>query len=217
MSSAINTERKSIWQVLEHPLIYKLSQAILGPGAEKSIVGEIKKLLTPAMTKGRNLDIGCGPSSLLWQVNLRPIGLEPVHAYNVRFVNNGSDAITGSATDLPFCDQSFDSIWNFGLLHHLSDEMVYRSLMEMIRVVRPGGHVVIFDGLMPEHCWPNPFIWLLRKFDRGQHMRKQSALESLLIERNLWSVNRFQYCCWGHEGVFCIFSKPAHDALRNSK
>lgn len=201
-------ERKSVWQILEHPLVYKISQAILGPGAHENIVCQIRKILNEGVDDGRNLDIGCGPSSFLWHVNLRPVGLDPIHGYNIRFARHGGEAVTGSATNLPFSDQSFDNIWNFGLLHHLPDQMVRQSLEEMIRVVRPGGRVVIFDGLMPEHLWPNPFIWLLRKLDRGQHMRKQADLESLLADRNLWSVSRFQYCCWGHEGVFCIFTKP---------
>lgn len=206
-------ERKSIWQILEHPLIYKLSQAILGPGAHENIIAEIKKLLTLGLTDGRSLDIGCGPSSFLWQVNVFPVGLDPVHGYNLRFVSRGKDAITGSATDLPFRDQSFDNIWNFGLLHHLSDELVRQALKEMIRVARPGGTVVIFDGLMPEKPWSNLYVWLLRKLDRGRNMRKQSVLENLLIDRKFWTVTRFRYCSWGHEGVFCLYHKPAlHNA-----
>jgi len=199
-----------IWSVLENPVVYRLSQAILAPGAEEAVMAEVRNFLSPALLSKRNLDVGSGPRSLLWQLNLQPIGLDPVHAYNLRFQEKGKPALTGTATALPFLDDSLDNVWNFGLLHHLSDPEAAQAVREMLRAVRPGGWVVVFDGVMPHSALRRPLMWLLRKLDRGRHMRRQEALETLLAGREQWLVKRFQYCIWGHEGVLCVCQKPKH-------
>ena len=209
MKLEINLEKKSIWSFLENPALYRLSQRLLAPGSEASVIGEIKKILKPSTSTQRNLEVGCGPHSLLWQVPLYPYGLDLVHAYNVRFKSQGGQAITGSASTLPFRDGSFDNVWSFGLLHHLSDERAGQTIREVLRVVRPEGRIILFDGVLPRSAWRSPLIWLLRKLDRGRHMRRQDKLESLLYDRKRWQVRRFQYCFWGHEGVLCVYQKPA--------
>lgn len=206
----INVERKSIWSFLENPAVYHLSQKLLAPGSEESILRQVKQFWNSSMPSQNNLEVGCGPQSLLWNMRLRPLGLDAIHAYNVRFTGHGEKAVTGSATTLPFLKNSFDNVWSFGLLHHLSDEMARQTVHEMLRVLRPGGRIILFDGVMPASVLPNPVIWALRKLDRGRHMRKQKTLESLLSDRARWLVKRFQYCLWGHEGVLCIYQKPTN-------
>ena len=196
------------WSILEIPFVYRLTQAILAPGAVEAILSEVRNTLHSSILARQNLDVGSGPGSLLWSLNLQPVGLDPVHAYNIRFQERGKPAITGTAAALPFRDESFDNLWNFGLFHHLSDEEASGAVREMVRVVRPGGWVVVFDGVMPRSGFRRPFIWLLRKLDRGRYMRRQEVLEALLMERERWLVKRFQYCLWGHEGVLCVYQKP---------
>jgi len=50
----------------------------------------------------------------------------------------------GDATNLPFPDASFDVAFCRYLLIHLADPM--RAVREMMRVVRPGGFVVAYEG-----------------------------------------------------------------------
>lgn len=196
-----------IWSILENPLVYRLSQALLAPGAEEAVMAEVRDFCHPALNSRLNLDVGSGPRSLLRHLPLQPVGLDPIHAYNLCFQERGKPAVTATATALPFLDDSFDNVWNFGLLHHLSDEEARRAVKEMVRVVRPGGRVVVFDGVMPPSAFRRPPLWLLRKLDRGRHMRRQEALECLLAERERWRVRRFQYCVWGHEGILCVYQK----------
>ena len=203
-----SSERKSLWNVLENPFVYRLSQAVLAPRAEERIIREVKKAVGPSLPAGRHLDIGCGPKSYLWQMGLAPIGIDLIHGYNIHFRKNGKAAITGSASALPFRDESFDTVWNFGLLHHLSDKIAIQALAEMLRVVRPGGRVFLFDGVLPRSAWRQPVMWTQRKLDRGRHMRKQEALEVLLVDRSRWRLQRFRYCFWGQEGIFGIYQKP---------
>jgi len=203
-------ERKFLWGILENPTFYRFTQALLAPGAERSVIAEIEPLATSLKRSRHHLDIGSGPSSLLWNFQLQPIGLDPVHACNRSFRDKGGYAVTGSAASLPFADSSFDAIWNFGLLHHLSDGMAREARREMLRVVRPGGYIVVFDGVMPKSLWHNPFVWALRKLDRGRHMRRQDNLESLLAgDPASWTFKRFTYSLWGHEGLLCTGRKQA--------
>ncbi len=194
--------------ILEIPFVYRLSQAILAPGAAEAILSEVRNTLNPSILARQSLDVGSGPRSLLWDLNVQPVGLDPVHAYNLRFQERGRPAITGTATALPFLDDSLDNVWNFGLLHHLSNEEAAQAVREMLRAVRPGGWVVVFDGVTPHSAFRRPHMWLLRRLDRGRYMRRQEALEALLAEREQWLVKRFQYCLWGHEGVLCVYQKP---------
>ncbi len=192
---------------LENPFLYRLSQTVLAPGMEEAVLKEIGDFFNPEMSRLRHLDVGCGPGSFLWRASLKPCGLDVVHAHNVQFRQRGGRFITAAAEELPFLDSSFDHIWSFGLFHHLSDDRVVRVIREMTRVVRGGGWIVIFDGVVPHSFLHHPFSWVLRRLDLGRHMRTQKDFESLFTDRDRWRINRFQYCLWGHEGVLCIYQK----------
>ena len=51
--------------------------------------------------------------------------------------------IVGDAEHLPFPDRTFDSIVSANVLHHM--KRPYRILAEILRVVRPGGKIVLTD------------------------------------------------------------------------
>ena len=49
----------------------------------------------------------------------------------------------GSATELPFADNSFDTVVCHNMLHHIPD--IYRAVMEIKRVVKDDGAILIRD------------------------------------------------------------------------
>src|SRR5262245_39518369 len=105
-------------------------QALLAPGAEKSITRKIVEL-SKQMPAGRLvLDVGCGPASWLWGAKLHPVGLDLSFKYTAAFSRAGDLAVTGSAADLPFPDRCFDSVWCIGLLHHLPDSLAQQAVGE---------------------------------------------------------------------------------------
>ncbi len=54
----------------------------------------------------------------------------------------------GDATQVPFPDESFDSVGCFTMLHHLpTAQAQFRTLCEAFRVLRPGGVLVAADSL----------------------------------------------------------------------
>jgi len=94
--------------------------------------------------EGRDvLEVGCGTGLLLRRIaafsrNAQGVDLSPGMLEKARA--RGLDVKLGSATDLPFPDESFDVACAFKVLPHVRD--VERALAEMKRVVRPGGTIL---------------------------------------------------------------------------
>jgi SAM-dependent methyltransferase len=171
-------------------------QRVLAPGADEAIDRRILQWLGGHPVCGRSLDVGCGPRPRLARIGLDAIGVD-LH----------SDwGVIACATRLPFASACFAAVWSFGLLHHLSNTSAHAALREMIRVARPGGYLVVFDGVLPEDgrlC-----ARLVRGLDRGDSFRRQSDLEKLLEPIGRWTSERFTYARTGLEGVFAWMEIP---------
>ena len=64
-------------------------------------------------------------------------------------------AIAADATALPLPDDTFALTYCVAVLHHVADpEAVRRTLAEMVRVTRPGGHVLVWDHNPRNPYWP---------------------------------------------------------------
>jgi SAM-dependent methyltransferase len=96
--------------------------------------------------EGRDLlEVGCGTGLVLQRCaefarTAKGIDLSPGMLARAR--ERGLDVREGSATALPFADDTFDVAYSFKVLSHVPQLDV--ALAEMVRVVRPGGHLV-FD------------------------------------------------------------------------
>jgi ubiquinone/menaquinone biosynthesis C-methylase UbiE len=64
-----------------------------------------------------------------------------------------TEPVYGDAEQLPFLNQSFDTVYAFGVLHHTRN--IQAALSEVHRVLRPGGTAII--GLYHLHSW---FFWI---------------------------------------------------------
>lgn len=99
------------------------------------------------------LDVGCGSGILLDQLDtlnrsmkLFGIDITPpmVEVAKKKFVNRPSVQISqASAINLPFNDEFFDYVTCASSFHHHPDQK--KSLSEMVRVLKPGGTVLILD------------------------------------------------------------------------
>lgn len=196
-----------VYGLLERPLMYRLSQSVFAPGAERFLVRVLQQAVQELPMSGVLLDIGCGPSSWLGRIGFKPVGLDICHQYSIAFRNSGGPAITGSAINLPFPGQTFDAVWSIGVLHHLPDEVAQLAVGEMMRVCRKDGVVIILDAVMPIAPWLRPIAYYVRKLDRGRFMRSQQETEALLSGRNAWAVSRFTYAFNGLEMVMAVCRK----------
>ena len=107
--------------------------------------------IVPNKRYGRAIDGGCGTgvcSLALSEMADEVVGLdisrgsiktgenlaEKLGIENIRFVQ-------GSLLDIPFPDNSFDLSYSWGVIHHTVDPV--RALDELVRVLKPGGTLVL--------------------------------------------------------------------------
>lgn len=190
---------KSIYQQLEKPWLYRLTQFLLSPGSDQGITRNIRKLMKKLPPAEHILDVGCGPASWLWRLGINPVGLDISPAYSVAYHQTGEPAVTASAADLPFPAGHFDGVWSIGMLHHLPHEAARQAINEMVRVTRHGGYVAVFDAVLPDPVWRNPLAYLIRRMDRGKFVRSLHQSKDLLPEQNHWSIRQTAYSLTGLE------------------
>ncbi len=100
---------------------------------------------------GRALDVGCGTGVLaqrLAEAGYEMTGLDPSEGMLevMRARTEQVRPVHGSGTAMPFADGSFDLALTVAVLHHVAaPDDVRQTIAEMVRVVRPGGAVLIWD------------------------------------------------------------------------
>ena len=177
--------RSRLHQLLEIPAVYRLAQSILAPGN-----AEIDRAYDELFgdSRGRVLDVGAGPRADTPLPQGLLVGLD----VNRHYVAQYRRALPGerhdchklgtvaSAAAMPFRDATFDESRCAAVLHHLPDDLARTAVAEMVRVVRPGGRVVLFDTVRPPRFARAPAAWLIARFDRGEFVRTADELESLV-------------------------------------
>lgn len=94
------------------------------------------------------LDAGCGAGRWSVQVASRGshvVGLDAGRSVELAYRNSRPWAIQcvqGDVTELPFASASFDFVYSLGVLHHV--EASEQAAAELVRVVRPGGHCLLY-------------------------------------------------------------------------
>ena len=114
------------------------------------------------------LDVGCGTGTLAVEVARRVgakgrvIGIDPGENQIARARSKTSrlqlpiEFQVGVIESLDFPDQTFDVVLSTIMMHHLSDTLKRQGLTEIIRVLKPGGRLVIADFKRPEERSAQP-------------------------------------------------------------
>lgn len=123
--------------------------------SRRAIFFDVLDRALPATKDLTVLEIGCGAGGML--VPLQCYG--DVHGMDIdveylRFCKERGfpKVLAGSGHDLPFADASYDLVALFDCLEHIPDEG--RALREILRVMKPGGHV-FFSVPAYEWLWSN--------------------------------------------------------------
>ena len=194
-------KEKPLYHLLEQPWLYQLQRLILAPGADKTLARRFGQLIDRLPVNARILDVGCGPSSRLWPLGVHPVGLDYSLSYARAYASKNESALVGSSDVLPFPAGAFDAVWCIGIFHHMPDELVLSAVREMWRVCQPGGLVVVFDAVLPEPAWRRPIAYAQRRLDRGQFMRREAHLRSLLAVGHNFEYERLTYAYNGLEAL----------------
>ena len=92
----------------------------------------------------RVLDVGCGPGGDVVAVGVdRCVGLDASSAMGSVAAGRGAVVVAGDALRLPFVAGSFGAVRADRVVQHLADPVA--AVTEMVRLVRPGGRVVVAD------------------------------------------------------------------------
>lgn len=108
----------------------------------------------------RLLDLGCGTATLALMVKRRYPTVEVVgvdadlEALDLARYKADADALKveldqGFASDLPYPEASFDRVLSSLFFHHLTDKLKDQAMLEVRRVLRPGGEFHIADWGKP--------------------------------------------------------------------
>ena len=118
------------------------------------------------------LDIGCGDGGLARALAARGhavTGLDPAEAAIAAARARVPEArfVVGAAEALPFAKASFDACVFLNALHHVPVPNMRTALAEALRVLRPGGAVVIVEPLAE-----GPFFEVMRPVEDETAIRR---------------------------------------------
>ena len=108
--------------------------------------GDVRRLLRPAHSGERLLDVGCGTghwSSFFAELGYQVTGID-VSAEMIkvaRFSVSGCSFQVAEACELPVADASFDVVASMATLEFIPDPAT--AVREMVRCAKPGGSLVI--------------------------------------------------------------------------
>jgi ubiquinone/menaquinone biosynthesis C-methylase UbiE len=170
------------------------------------------------------LDVGSGTGTLLLAAAervgpsgvLRGIEPSPEMASRARQKAEACrvplEIVAASADNLPFPPASFDAAFSTLVFHHLPKSMQEDTIREMLRVLRPGGRVVIVDWQQPKSFLkaimsPMFLTYLLHNFGPSRSPLDAPGIESLM--RRLGFEDIAQYSFGSGGGVGAIVARTS--------
>lgn len=207
----------------EYPLanlkqVLSCSRPVSDPAYLNALMLEASLAQCAQYVVGNLLDVGCGRKpyrSSYFSAATSYTGID-------QSVTNADADIVGSALDLPFGDQTFDTVVGTEILEHVPDPL--GALREMRRVLKTDGHLVLTTPMYwPRHEMPFDYLrfpydgllyfaeesgfTLVRMFNRGhayaflgqvmQHALpvfiRTPLLRALINKFFLWCDRRHQY------------------------
>lgn len=137
------------------------------------------------------LDLGCGTGTLsglfnkeeYLGVDIDKDSINLARKKNKEYLYKIDDATTFRNK------KKYDLVLIVGVLHHLNDSDVKKILKTISLHTKKGGKVVIIEAIPP--IYKINFVgWILRKLDRGHHVRKLEEYEKLI--KNLKLLDSFE-------------------------
>lgn len=103
--------------------------------------------LVAEKAKGVVVDIGCGTGNILEFAKCEEyIGVEPSAGMRAKFLGkHGFEPLNGHFLAIPLPDGRVDTVITTYAFHHVPDEEKEDAIKEMLRVLKPGGRIIIAD------------------------------------------------------------------------
>lgn len=167
----------------------------------------------------RVLDIGCGTGALLRHLSgVHPAGqltgVDPVPemlAVARRRLSSAIELQEGWAEQIPLAAEQFDAVVSCSVFHYIREPAA--ALGEMLRVLRPGGKLVVTDWC-DDYLSCRLYDCYLRRFSRAHHRVYQQRQLVRLVEDSGFSVtaaDRFKISwLWGLMTVTATKCEAGH-------
>ena len=193
---SVNSQAKDIpaalpREMMEHtyPILFRVEQSHWWYIGRRRILSAFVEDICKRVTdrRPRLLDVGCGTGANLLMLSRygEAEGVD-VSADALAFCRErGLDRVKqGAGEDLPYEDGRFDLVTALDVVEHMDDDLA--GVKEMYRVLRPGGHVLIF---VPTFM----FLWGVQ--DDVSHHRRRYRLPELrrVLEQAGFEVERSTY------------------------
>ncbi|UCE38204.1 MAG: class I SAM-dependent methyltransferase [Thermoplasmata archaeon] len=148
---------------------------------------------------GKILEVGCGTaycSQKLSSAEVDSYAIDYSEKAKIYWRNNSVHYFIGDGFFLPFKSNSFDVVWNAGVLEHFTNPQ--ELLREMIRVCKPGGIVCvfvpyIFDFTAHLKLYGEENIYTGRKL---KHELRELQKVNVKV---LYSCGAMMICGWGEK------------------
>jgi ubiquinone/menaquinone biosynthesis C-methylase UbiE len=172
---------KLVERISDNPVLFILCRRIL-ENDFKAIRALIRRDLR--VREGlRTLDLGCGPGAFADLSAGDPyVGAD----LNARYIAHAQRKcpgrfVVGDARKLDLPAASFEQVLIFGMLHHLSDDDARNVLREVVRVLVPGGRLLVIEDI-PAISKLNLIGHLIHNVENGEHIRPTEEYRRLYAE-----------------------------------
>lgn len=180
----------------------------------RQTLGRVLEVLQVAGT-ARILDVGCGTGEFeraaverFPELTIVGIDATPAMVELARAKLAGCSRVAfqvSSADVLPFGADEFDAVVCANTLHHMHTPQ--QALQEWVRVLRPGGQVIVVDWCRDFwHC--RLMHWWLRAFDRTYAaMPRLSTLQKMAEELGLTVEGASRFMAKPFYGMLCVSAR----------
>lgn len=177
--------------MMEHtyPILFRVEQSHWWYTGRRRIIASFVESICRQVTdrRPRILDVGCGTGAnlLLLSKYGDAEGVDVSDDALAFCRERGLDQVTkGAGEELPHADETFDLVTAFDVVEHMDDDLA--GLREMYRVLRPGGHALLF---VPTFM----FLWGVQD-DVSNHRRRYRLPElRRVLEQAGFEIERSTY------------------------
>lgn len=171
-----------VYRLLEDPRVYEFVQMLLGGRRVFRAVRESLSVELAHIRYGNVLEVGCGTGLTkdCFSGDYTGVDINPEYI-RMGSGKGGGTFLVADATSLPFETASYDLVVTVGVLHHLDEHERRKMFGEMQRVCRPGGHILIADGLVPSSRM-NLLGYIMAKLDRGRYKMRIEGFQGMVRE-----------------------------------